>query len=296
MQLVTGQMRIGPSPAAVQVFAALRRRKNVLVMGSPGTGKTRLLSEVSKWFEQAPGVGFDAQGQNPFPPVGASSWLPSNNRTVRKSFTMIFHPGTRYRHLLRDLEPVPNEAGSFRYSRGVLFEANEYARQADGAALVVIDEINRGPAVEVFGDAVVSIEADKRLGESDEVGERSFPILLPTDDGSRGEYYLSNHLYILAAMNSADASVAPLDVAFLRRWEPYELVPDVPVAKTALGLISGSVSEGSAEELLAAFVGAWEQVNERISLLRGREYQLGQGVVIPDPTVIFLNANWQPPL
>ena len=298
---MTTEPEVGPSPHAVQVFAALRRRKNVLVKGPPGTGKTRLLNEVAKWFEQAPGVGFDPTGDVPFPPSGDSMQLPSPERTVRKSFRAVFHPGTRYRHLLRDLEPIPNRAGSFRYSRGVLFEANQHALQSHGAALVVVDEINRGPAVEAFGDAVVAIEADKRLDAADRRSDSSVPILLPGDDGERTDYYFSGHLYILAAMNSADASVAPMDVAFLRRWDPFDLFPDVDVAKTALDLSSGSDRNDAVSELLKAFVDAWQRVNERISLLRGSEYQAGHAVLIPEVgrnlseiglAVAFVKERW----
>ena len=45
--------------------------------------------------------------------------------------------------------------------------AAEYALQPDSAALVVIDEINRGPAVQVFGSAIVGIERSKRKGPTD---------------------------------------------------------------------------------------------------------------------------------
>ena len=298
---MTGQEGTGPSPDVVSIFDALRRSKNVLITGPPGTGKTRLLTQVSGWFEQAPGVGFDPQGDVPFPSEGESQWLPSPNRTCRKSFKMVFHSGTRYRHLLRELEPIPNASGSFQYSQGVLFQANEHALRADGAALLVIDEINRGPAVEAFGDAVVPIEAGKRLDESNQRGDQSFPLLLPTSEGKKFEYYFSSHLYILAAMNLADASVAPIDVAFLRRWEPFELLPDVAVAKTALGLTDGSHADGSAEELLGAFLDAWKQVNDRISLLRGSEYQFGHALLIPNPdrdlsnvdlAVAFVKERW----
>lgn len=277
----------GPSIEAARVLAGLKRHKNVLLSGPPGTGKTRLLNEVGRWFEGAPGVAFDPQGAVPFPPAGAGSeWLPSPARTNRKTFKTAFHPGTRHRHLLRGLEPVPNAAGEFRLSRGTLYVANEHARGLSGAALLIIDEINRGPAVEVFGDSVVAIEADKRLDDDDHVVDGSYPILLPDDHGELAEYHFSNHLYVLAAMNSADASVAPMDVAFLRRWTPIRLSPDVSVLRSALGVAGVDQAEGgvvNVESLLDAFVRAWARVNERISLLRGADYEIGHAIGIPEP-------------
>ena len=265
----------------LRVFDALRLRKNVLITGAPSTGKTRLLSDVARWFEEAPGVGFAPEGV-PFPPAGGSEWLPSPGRKDRKSFRMVFHPGTRHRHLLRGLEPIPGESSSFRYSKGMLYLANQYALGEDGAALLIIDEINRGPAVESFGDAIVALEADKRLNEDSEHKAESYPIMLPSDSGEMGEYYLSDHLYLLAAMNAADASVAPMDVAFLRRWAPVRIFPDPAVARFALGLSSESGQDGDSRELLGALVDAWEQVNGRISRLRGGDYQIGHGVLIPE--------------
>ena len=273
---------VGPSPDVVRVFNALRRRKNVLITGAPSTGKTRLLSQVARWFEEAPGVGFDPEGV-PFPPAGGLEWLPSPERMNRKSFRMAFHPGTRHRHLLRGLEPIPGVSSAFRYSKGMLYLANEYALMEDGAALLIIDEINRGPAVESFGDTIVSLEADKRLDGDDEYRTESYPIQLPDDAGELGDYYFSDHLYLLAAMNAADASVAPMDVAFLRRWAPVRIVPDPSVARIALGLsLDPGEDDGDSKGLLHALVDAWEQVNKRISLLRGGDYQIGHGVLIPE--------------
>ena len=271
----------GPSPDVLRVFAALRRRKNVLIKGAPSTGKTRLLSQVARWFEEAPGVGFAAEGV-PFPPAGGSEWLPSRGRRNRKSFRMAFHPGTRHRHLLRGFEPIPGLSSSFRYSKGMLYLANEHALGEEGAALLIIDEINRGPAVESFGETILSLEADKRLDEDDNYRIESYPIQIPDDAGVLRDYYFSDHLYLLAAMNAADASVAPMDVAFLRRWAPVAIVPDTSVARIALGLSLDPGEDGDSKRLLCALVDAWEQVNKRISLLRGGDYQIGHGVLIPE--------------
>ena len=70
----------------------------------------------------------------------------------------------------------------------------------------IIDEINRGPAVQVFGGAIVAIESDKRLAsDGAKLAETQFFEMLDPVSGDVIEYALPHDLYILAAMNQADA-------------------------------------------------------------------------------------------
>ena len=288
-----------PGLMATRLLSVLKQRKNVLLTGPPGTGKTRLLSEMARWFKEVPqGIGFDPQGGVPFPVADPPDWLIDPSVANRESFLMTFHPGTRYRHLLRGLEPDPLNAGQFRYSEGLLFDANEHARQIDHASLLAIDELNRGPAVEAFGEALVAIEADKRADANHQPRVSSYPIQLPGDDGRVRPYYLADRLYILAAMNEADASIAPIDVAFRRRWYQFDLQPDEEIARRTLGTSGNPSIEGLLKELLAA----WMAVNNRIALLRGSEYRIGHALVMPEPerdiriaseAVLFVQDRWR---
>ena len=121
-------------------------------------------------------------------------------------------------------------------------------------------------------------------------------------------YYLSDHLYLLAAMNEADASIAPIDVAFRRRWELVRLLPDRGVAESALGLepdteeSETTIDTMSVQTLFRAFLDAWSAVNRRIELLRGTDYQLGHAVAIPEPgrqvheaqdAIAFVEERWK---
>ena len=269
----------------------LRRHNNLLVSGPPGTGKTLLLAEVAERFVAYRGVGFDPTGSVPFPASNDAPWMPSPGRLDRESFWTAFHPGTRRRHLMRDLEPVTGGGSGFQYSQGVMYRANQHALKCDGAALLVIDEINRGPAVEVFGDTVVCIDRSRRLGEGGEVARNSTPVLVPNDDGVWSPYYFSRHLYIVAAMNPADTSVMPIDLAFFRRWAPLELRPETEVVRQYLLPGTGVAPANGVVDLLEAAITAWERVNRRIMLLRGDGFQLGHAIWIPEDHLDYADPD-----
>lgn len=87
----------------------------------------------------------------------------------------------------------------------------------------------------------------------------------------------------MAAMNQADASVAPLDVAFMRRWQSYQLKPNYDVLYENFGVdrtqpISTVCS--TASDVYSVAIHALEKINELICIGRGKEYQLGQGVFL----------------
>jgi 5-methylcytosine-specific restriction protein B len=139
--------------------------------------------------------------------------------------------------------------------------------------------------VKIFGGAIVAIEGDKRLNPDNSGGrETQYFELLDPKTGLLTQYAFPDHLYILAAMNQADVSVEPLDVAFLRRWSPFALEPDASILRTYFRL-SGSEkalppSPGEASDVYEAAVQAWAKINERIALGRGPEFRIGHGAMM----------------
>lgn len=287
------------SDASLAVLSLLRDRHNVLLSGPPGTGKTRLLSEVARAFERATPTGPvhvpGAKVSIPkVPPVGGllAGVLPSPARTNRKVFRTVFHQNSKYRDFVTGLVPavgtsVGAGATTFRVVAGTLFRASEHALSQDGAALLIIDEINRGPAVQVFGGSIVAFESNKRLAPdgSTQMETQKFEVMVP-NTGDVVEYALPDQLYILAAMNQADTSVEPLDVAFLRRWAPFRLEPSMTVLREFFGLRGQAELAGAAPtattvaDVYEAAVRAWKAVNDRIRLGRGSEFQIGHGVLM----------------
>lgn len=286
------------SEACNAVLALLSTRRNVLISGAPATGKSRLLNEIALAFSHLPNSGGAAPVHVPGEtvPIPASppitlppTELPSSGRTNRKVFHTAFHQGSKYRDFVSGLVPRTGsgEVG-FAINSGILYRASEHAKGAEGASLLIIDEINRGPAVQVFGGSIVAIEADKRLApDGSRLAETMFFEVLSPETGSTVEYALPAHLYIVAAMNQADASVEPLDVAFLRRWAPYKLVPDTAVVRAYFGLPTEqeiSPKPATIADVYEAAVQAWQAVNRRIRLGRGAEFEIGHGVFINGPS------------
>lgn len=288
------------SKEALEVLKSLKRKKNVLISGSPGTGKSRLLAEVASAFKeslQTP-VGKPLHVPNsPIPLPRAITtqgndlvrFLPGEDRTDREVFRTVFHQNSKYKDFLTGIVPIlDGKSTGFTVCEGTLYRASEHAKKQNGASLLIIDEINRGPAVQVFGGSIVGIEPEKRLNcdNNATLNTQFFEILDPKTNQII-EYALPEHLYILAAMNQADASIAPLDVAFLRRWAPYRLQPNFEALykryKLTIDLNDLPEYPTDVQHIYGAAIKACKVINERIKKGRSPEFQIGQGIFFSTP-------------
>jgi len=150
------------------------------------------------------------------------------------------------------------------------------AGNPDASYVLIIDEINRGNISKIFGELISLLEDDKRDGQP-----AAFPIELAY---SHLKFKVPGNLYVIGTMNTADRSIALLDIALRRRFAFYELLPDP-------SLLHGRViqsDEGDAVDLERLLV----SLNQRIYKELGSDYQIGHSYFLRVNTVEVLEFVW----
>ena len=150
---------------------------------------------------------------------------------------------------------------------GVFKQLCDEARQSPGQRFaMVIDEINRGNISKIFGELITLIEADKRDPLNGE--KPPIEVVLPY---SGEKFSVPANVDIYGTMNTADRSLALLDMALRRRFEFRPLLPD------GAGALLGKVVFGNKEINLCQIL---EKMNARIETLYDRDHCIGHAYLM----------------
>lgn len=168
-----------------------------------------------------------------------------------------FHQSYSYEEFIEGIRPVLGEDDDgglqYRLKSGVFKMMAQKAESDPGNNyLLIIDEINRGNISKIFGELITLIEKDKRLGEENEI-----KVTLPY---SGEEFGVPSNLYIIGTMNTADRSIALLDVALRRRFEFQEIVPNMELLNSISGLDLKKVMN---------------KLNQKIEVMIDRDHRIG---------------------
>lgn len=253
----TSTTPVGPVPA-------VEYPRNNILYGPPGTGKT--YNTVRYAVAIAEGIDISTIVKDSY----TDRWhMVKNAMTTFKSLSeppsgtdprivfTTFHQSLSYEDFIEGIKPKINEDKKtkkknvyYEKEAGLFKRICESARGKAENYVLIIDEINRGNVAQIFGELITLIEEDKREGAENELW-----CTLPY---SGDRFCVPSNLYILGTMNTADRSVEALDTALRRRFKFIEIMPNGALVPSAV----------RCQEVFTT-------INERISILKDSEHQIG---------------------
>ena len=224
-----------PKVDSQEVVDLIKRRKYIILEGPPGTGKTRMAMKIM------------------------AEHYHNNGATIQ------FHPNTTYETFIGGLSPEKNtsELGfHFTPKKGDLMDAIVKAMNSFGKDyLLHIDEINRADLSKVLGEAIYLFEPKSEIQRKVKLAH---DFVVPISNS----LHLPENLHILGTMNTADRSIAIVDIAVCRRFAYLKLWPQMEVVNAN----SCALMQEAFKKTVSIFV---EYANdEAFNLVPGHSYFL----------------------
>lgn len=255
----------------------LIRKKNLILKGAPGVGKTFVAKRLAKSL--------------------MGDYIDKDERIE----LIQFHQSYSYEDFIMGYRPI--ESGGFELSEGVFYKfcekaRNEWEKYNEALAAepktteveplkdfyFIIDEINRGNISKIFGETFMLVEHDKRdahnavkLTYSKKVKDEKGDLVTDKDGNEVFErFFIPPNVYIIGMMNTADRSLAIIDYALRRRFAFFEMQPAFENDDTSFNAYIEKINDSNIKNLFAKI----KKLNVEIADDLGSGFKIGHSYFI----------------